>query len=93
MSNRVVCPSHPDANLIEDCHAGKEFLKAVHFPGFAFITSFKCYIFKDRLFLFPNLIAFAFAISMFVNLRVFLPDLKIYIFGQYYFFSHILIKR
>jgi len=22
MSNRVVCPSHPDANLIEDCHAG-----------------------------------------------------------------------
>ena len=23
MSNRVVCPSHPDANLIEDYHAGK----------------------------------------------------------------------
>ena len=22
MSNRVVCPSHPDANLIEDYHAG-----------------------------------------------------------------------
>jgi transcription initiation factor TFIIB len=22
MSNRVVCPSHPDANLVEDYHAG-----------------------------------------------------------------------
>ena len=34
MSNRVVCPSHPDANLIEDCHAGEQFLQKLNFPEF-----------------------------------------------------------